>query len=390
MSFLDTYTIYFLTLSGNLIMISLLAIFAKVTCFEGLMRYYIYGKLLQTAGAAMAIFREQMPADLSIIVGNSCVYLGGALEIYCIVYVDKIAPAGVNRRWMQATAGIMAGFILLYLAGATMGTRVFASAMILAGYSLVAAAGLCLRKHTTSLRKIVAIFFVLFAVFQIARALDAWPRGANYPVFAASSVQTISFISIYVHMLISTVAYLLISRELVDLKLREAATRDYLTGIYNRRQFIQLSKKLFALMIRQQKPATIFMIDFDYFKVINDTYGHDGGDRALLHFCQETQAIIRSEDIFGRYGGEEFIVFAPNMTAAAAFAMGNRLKEAVELSSANDAAVPGYTVSIGMATMVPGASADIETLIMQADQALLQAKRSERNQIVQCAADRAE
>lgn len=383
MSFLDTHTIYFLTLLGNLIMLLMLAIFAKTTGFEGLMRYYIYGKLLQTIGAALGVFRGLIPVDLSVILGNSFVYLGVALEVYCIVYVDKLPLAGVTKRWIQVAAGITVGFTLLYLAGANMGTRVFVSATILAGYSLAAAAGLFLRKNTTDLRKMVAVFFVMIAVSQFVRALDALPRGGNYPLFAASSLQTISFISIYVHMLISTMAYLLLSREVIDIKLKEAATKDYLTGIYNRMQFMQLSEALMAFMIRQQKPVTVFMIDFDYFKVINDTYGHAVGDNVLIKFSRETQAIIRTEDLFGRYGGEEFIIFSPNTSSKEALIMGQKIKSKIELSSANDSTIPTYTVSIGIATMIPENFLDMDKLIDRADQALLQAKRNGRNQIVQ-------
>ncbi|WP_312421294.1 GGDEF domain-containing protein [Anaerospora hongkongensis] len=387
MTFLDTYTIYFLTLLGNLIMLLMLAIFARTTGFEGLMRFFIYGKLLQTIGAALGLFRGLIPVDLSIILGNSFVYLGGAVEVFCIVYVDKMPLAGMTKRWFQIAAAITAGFILLYLAGANTGTRVFVSAMILAGYSLAAAAGLYWCKQTTSLRKTMAVFFVVLAVSQIVRALDALPRGADYPLFAASSLQMISFISIYMHTLISTMAYLLISREVTDIKLKKAATRDYLTGIYNRMQFIQLSEKLLSLMIRQKKPTTVFMIDFDFFKVINDTYGHDAGDRVLIHFSQKVQSIIRNEDLFGRYGGEEFIIFAPNTTAEAALAMGGKIKAVIEASLDTDTSIPGYTVSIGTATMIPANLADLDTLIVQADQALLTAKRNGRNQIVQFAVD---
>ncbi|KAF1855577.1 hypothetical protein Lal_00000686 [Lupinus albus] len=336
-------------------MLLMLAIFARTTGFEGLMRFFIYGKLLQTIGAALGLFRGLIPVDLSIILGNSFVYLGGAVEVFCIVYVDKMPLAGMTKRWFQIAAAITAGFILLYLAGANTGTRVFVSAMILAG--------------------------------QIVRALDALPRGADYPLFAASSLQMISFISIYMHTLISTMAYLLISREVTDIKLKKAATRDYLTGIYNRMQFIQLSEKLLSLMIRQKKPTTVFMIDFDFFKVINDTYGHDAGDRVLIHFSQKVQSIIRNEDLFGRYGGEEFIIFAPNTTAEAALAMGGKIKAVIEASLVTDTFIPGYTVSIGTATMIPANLADLDTLIVQADQALLTAKRNGRNQIVQFAVD---
>lgn len=364
-------------------MFLMLIIFAKTTGFDDLMRYYIYGKLLQAIGAALSLFRGPVPVDISIILGNSFVFLGIALEIYCIVHVGKVPLKGTAQRWILVVAAIILGFTLLYLAGANMGLRVFVCAMILAIYSFAAAAGLFFRSDTTNLRKIMALFFTILAAYQVIRALDALPRGDSYTLFTASSLQTISFISIYVHMLVSTMAYLLMSREVIDIKLKEAATKDFLTGIYNRMQFLQLSEKLLSLMIRQQQPATIFMIDFDYFKVINDTYGHTVGDSVLAHFSRETQAAIRAEDLLGRYGGEEFIILAPNTTAEDALIIGQKLKSKIALSTANNATIPKYTVSIGTATMVPATLTDMDKLIKRADQALLQAKRNGRDQIVQ-------
>lgn len=386
MYLLDTYTIYFLMLLGNLVMSLMLIIFAKTTGLDSLMRYYIYGKILQTIGAALGLFRGLVPVDLSIILGNSFVFLGIALEIFCIVHVGRVPLKSTSKRWIQVVSTIIIGFTLFYLSGANMGVRVFVCAMILAAYSLAAAAGLFFHSDTTNLRKIMAFFFTVLAAFQVIRALDALPRGESYTLFTASSLQMLSFISVYIHMLVSTMAYLLMSREVIDIKLKEAATKDYLTGIYNRMQFIRLSEKLLALMIRQQKPATIFMIDFDYFKVINDTYGHIVGDSVLTQFSRETQAIIRTEDLFGRYGGEEFIIFAPNTTAEDALVIGQKIRSTIELSTANNATIPKYTVSIGTATMVPTTLTDMDKLIKRADQALLQAKRNGRDQIVQSGA----
>ncbi|SHJ57685.1 GGDEF domain-containing protein [Propionispora hippei] len=380
---LDIYTIYFLTFLGNFFMFLMLVIFAQTTGFDGLMRHYIYGKLLQTLGGALGLFRGLVPVDFSIIMGNSLIFLGVAVEVYCIVHVGRIPLNKSIKRWRYVVAGIIAGFTLLYLAGATMGVRVFVSAMILAIYSLVAAAGLFFRSDATKLRKILALFFVALAAYQVLRALDAWPRGEHYVLFATSSSQAISFVSLYIHMLISTMAYLLVSREVIDIKLKEAATKDYLTGIYNRRQFIQLAEKLVSLMIRQQKPVTVFMIDFDYFKTINDTYGHAVGDNVLVQFSRGTEAIIRQEDLFGRYGGEEFIVFSPNTSTAETLMIGQRIREVCAISSNNNPDIPKHTVSIGTATMIPETYADLEYLIRQADQALFQAKRNGRDQIVQ-------
>ena len=156
---LDIYTIYFLTFLGNFFMFLMLVIFAHTTGFDGLMRHYIYGKLLQTIGGALGLFRGLVPVDFSIIMGNSLIFLGVAVEVYCIVHVGRIPLKKSAKRWRYVVVGIMAGFTLLYLAGANMGVRFFVSAMILAIYSLVAATGLFFRSDATKLRKILALFF---------------------------------------------------------------------------------------------------------------------------------------------------------------------------------------------------------------------------------------
>lgn len=125
------------------------------------------------------------------------------------------------------------------------------------------------------------------------------------------------------------------------------------------------------------------MIDFDYFKAINDTYGHAVGDNVLVQFSRETEAMIRQEDLFGRYGGEEFIIFSPNTSMEEALVLGQRIREAIALNSGRSSAIPKHTVSIGTATMIPGAYADLDCLIKRADQALFQEKRNGRDQIVQ-------
>ncbi|WP_175490579.1 GGDEF domain-containing protein [Pelosinus propionicus] len=380
---MDTYTVYFLTLLGNLVMLLMLVIFVKTTSFEGLMQHYIYGKLLQTIGAALGLFRGAVPIDFSIIIGNSVIFIGVALEVYSIVHVDRVPLKSVTRRWTQVVSVIILVFTFIYLAGVNMGHRVFFCAMILALYSLTAAAGLFFHSAATKLRKTLALFFVFLAAHQVIRALDGLLIGESYTLFTASLLQMISFISIYIHTLVSTMAYLLMTREIIDIKLKETATKDYLTGIYNRMYFLQLSEKRFSLLIRQQKPASIFMIDFDYFKVINDTYGHIVGDKVLAHFSRETQGIIGADNLLGRYGGEEFIIFAPNTTAKDALILGQKIQAKLALLFANDVSIPKYTVSIGTATMVPAILTDMDNLIKQADKALLQAKKNGRNQIVQ-------
>jgi diguanylate cyclase (GGDEF)-like protein len=154
----------------------------------------------------------------------------------------------------------------------------------------------------------------------------------------------------------------------------QAAT-DPLTGLLNRRAF---ENKAHALL-RQQRSFAIAMGDLDHFKRLNDTHGHDAGDRALRLFARVLRASLRTDDVISRYGGEEFVIVFPDDTARSAAAALGRMQEAL-IVALGDATVPGFTVSYGVSDT--SQSTDLEELCRIADTALFQAKRSGRNQVV--------
>jgi len=169
-------------------------------------------------------------------------------------------------------------------------------------------------------------------------------------------------------------------------RLERQAQQDYLTGLYNRRFFLEQGETELARAQRYDNELSLFMLDIDHFKAINDTYGHATGDAALLELSHVLRETLRSVDIIGRWGGEEFVILLPETDAQEAAEIAERLREAVEHAKVTPATgLPlHFTVSIGIATLKEK-DANIDVLLNYADEALYQAKNTGRNKV--CVAD---
>ena len=164
-------------------------------------------------------------------------------------------------------------------------------------------------------------------------------------------------------------------------QLYKLATQDSLTGLNNRRQFLDLAGREIKRSQRYQQPLTVMMLDLDHFKNINDRYGHDVGDQVIHHFASVLQTVLRASDLAGRLGGEEFAGLLPDTDLADALPVAERLRQQVENSALtiNGQAVH-YTVSIGLTALQPGDVA-IDDLLRRADKLLYQAKDHGRNRV---------
>jgi diguanylate cyclase (GGDEF)-like protein len=162
-------------------------------------------------------------------------------------------------------------------------------------------------------------------------------------------------------------------------QLWDMAVTDSLTGLYVRRYFMVKLQEEIHRAERYDKIISVIMADLDRFKDINDTYGHDVGDRALEAISQFLQKNIRDVDTIARYGGEEFVMLIPDADKEAAFSLAERLRE--ELARVNLDNLPPITISLGIATY-PVDGTDIDDLIKKADAAMYAAKKAGRNNSV--------
>ncbi|WP_240096141.1 diguanylate cyclase [Thermomonas flagellata] len=162
-------------------------------------------------------------------------------------------------------------------------------------------------------------------------------------------------------------------------QLRRSADRDALTGVPNRSSLDRMAQDAFAACQRRGLPLSVLFIDLDWFKPINDQYGHAAGDLCLREVAQALSAQLRPGDVLGRYGGEEFLVVLPGSDAAAARVLAERLRQTIErrVIEWEGRRIP-VTASIGLAGLRDG-DPDLRTLLARADKALYQAKREGRN-----------
>ncbi len=168
--------------------------------------------------------------------------------------------------------------------------------------------------------------------------------------------------------------------------LRERATRDHLTGLLNRGAFLDLATTELDRLHSTGSGAAVVLADLDHFKAVNDEHGHGAGDVALRAFAEACVASVRSTDLIGRYGGEEFVLFLPGATQDRAEDIATEISHRMAAMPAPDGVV-FPTISYGVTSSIP-ASADLNFMIEVADAALYSAKAQGRNRIV--GADRPE
>jgi diguanylate cyclase len=230
---------------------------------------------------------------------------------------------------------------------------------------------------------ITSSLYLLMALLMLGRAFYATQVDvAVFNSFATWPVNAYTFMLGAVSQFFISCLFVLMLSYKVNQKLESFATIDGLTGVLNRRGLEDAAIKMQDICKRINLSMAILLIDIDHFKKVNDKYGHLTGDDVLRHLSKEIANILRSSDVLGRYGGEEFCVFLPNTNESDALGLAERIRAGVEASPFQD--VQGTikaTVSIGVADSVR-AGYDFKGLVATADSAMYAAKNGGRNRVV--------
>ena len=213
-------------------------------------------------------------------------------------------------------------------------------------------------------------------------ALDAW-SGRNAPLYAVAEqalepMRWMNIAACFAILSFLSASYLRTVNE-AEHSLRELAATDPLTGLHNRRRLLEMARQEHARHGRSQRPVCVLLCDVDHFKSVNDTHGHDAGDRVLRHMAQLMAETVRAHDAVGRWGGEEFLALLPDTDLPAAAQVAQRMRLAVA-----DAVFEGSTplrlsITIGVASLRRGES--VERFIARADAGLYRGKVAGRNRV---------
>ncbi|MCP4716281.1 MAG: diguanylate cyclase [Deltaproteobacteria bacterium] len=165
-------------------------------------------------------------------------------------------------------------------------------------------------------------------------------------------------------------------------EMERLAATDHLTGINNRRHFLEHAEQELRRSQRYKRELSVLMLDIDHFKQINDTHGHAAGDQTLKALAETCLNTLRINDIFGRIGGEEFAALLPETSGPSAMIAAERIRTALEKTAVPCSSTSiSFTVSIGVTTL-EHTDKNIETIIKRADSALYTAKENGRNQSI--------
>ncbi|MBP8271142.1 MAG: GGDEF domain-containing protein [Sphaerotilus sp.] len=204
---------------------------------------------------------------------------------------------------------------------------------------------------------------------------------ASYPFLTAPHpINKVAALVSNLSLVLTTVAILLAYREEAERELQAQAITDGLTGLLNRRAWTERAEVLLADAQRYGYPLVAVMLDIDHFKRINDERGHAKGDQALQLFARLLREELRTGDLAGRYGGEEFCVLLTHTREGQALSLDQRLRHCLRLQSAQELDFP-LEYSAGLAAMGQQ-DQTLDSLLRRADEALYEAKRAGRGQVV--------
>jgi diguanylate cyclase (GGDEF)-like protein len=208
---------------------------------------------------------------------------------------------------------------------------------------------------------------ILGAFFSASYPTFLAPHPANYAFAIVANATTV----------LSLMAVLLAHRDEAVRELERLATVDGLTGVLNRRAWMTRAATEMAVSVRYGHPVAVLMIDLDHFKQINDSHGHDAGDRALAFIARALQAAVRPGDLVGRYGGEEFCVLVTHADNAAAGAFDARMRKYLAEVAEHELGFPvAYSAGIAMRTSPDDTLA---AMVKRADATLYSAKEQGRS-----------
>ena len=376
---LDIHTLFLVTIYVEAIL-GLLLLFAWIQNLE-IRAVAWWGCAHLMRAGSIVLFGQfgSVPQIISIDLANALLFLS-----FAVTWTGARVFDGRRPLLLAVMAGPLVWLAVCQLPG--IGSQqelrfLFASAII-ATYTWLTAYEFWRGREEPLVSRWPAIF-VLFAhgsIFLLRTPLASllpWP-----PVGQFESVW-LTVISFEALMFTISIAFILLAmaKERTEFCHRTAAMVDSLTGIANRRSFLNDASELTASHSAAAGPTAVLLMDLDHFKSINDRFGHAIGDRVLQVFAESTRETIRAADLFGRLGGEEFAAVLRNVRREDAIALAESIhRHFVEAAAYVDGYAVGATVSIGV-VLNQDDTFDLPELLAQADQALYYAKERGRNRV---------
>lgn len=379
---LELKTLLVCLFMGHFFMVVLIVVYRSYyETREGTSSLFVTAKCLQLAVLIILILRNLIDSPLIILVSALLVLFAAALDIIALLRLLGVDSHRVKRYYYLVVGSATAYLILNY--SIYHEVRFIIAFTSLAGVLIAVYPVyiLCVELKRTGLQKIIGLLYSIVILSLVGRALEPLYSYIGLSTQASAVLLHFFYLGIYLQMFLGTAGFMLLSREATYTELERVATYDELTGIMNRRSFVKRAQPLIAISAVTRQPFSFLLLDVDHFKNVNDTHGHNNGDRVLKDLALRIQRELRSDDLFARFGGEEFAVLLANTDENMSDEIAERMRKAVMDTTIEGTPIP-YTISIGVITTSSGERTTLNALYKRSDIALYEAKQKGRNCVV--------
>ena len=380
MVFIDPRT--FLLVANLFGMLCALVLWVQARSFpEDIQGLREWAKAVALIGCAsgLASMRGILPDVLAIVAASAMLLLGQLLLI-----LGLLRYGGRPAAWRPGLDVI--GAVMLLIVWLTYGSqnyqgRVFIMALAHIGFFSLGAYLAWRAAPAGFSNRFLSVVFalgVVVAVWRIATLPIAVSETDD--IFDHNLVQQIYLGMFSLGGLGLSIGFILLANERLRFELEFMATRDPMTGALNRRAFFSRAEVEWARSTRSQRALAVIAADIDFFKKVNDSFGHHTGDLVIKDFVARASQMLRIPDIFARFGGEEFVILLPDTGLAEAKKVAERIRG--EIGKHRNKKLPAYTVSLGVSVTHDASrqsASDLEALLSEADAALYRAKQNGRN-----------
>jgi len=379
--FVDIHTFLLTFVLGNLFTVLLITAYRTKHPKEVTSGLYIAAKCLQIVFWSLPLLPYDLYHTTLAQTGMIVYLLGGALEAVSLLFLLGMYNNRVKIGYIVLAGCSLSGVLLLNAAGSPEGTLIAFVSFMGVLYMLYPAYSLWRNRTVSPLQKLMGLMYAFVIIVFLLLSVVLLYSQKNLHLFFYERIQLLYFAAMYLLMVLGSAGFMLLFREQSYIELERVATYDELTGILNRRAFILRARSLLAKAAVERVPISYLLLDIDHFKNVNDTFGHDTGDKVLRDFTVKIELGLGQGDLFGRFGGEEFAILLYGADEKTADGIAAQLCTSIRETVINNVALP-YTVSIGVITTVPGQRVSLHALYKSADRALYRAKRKGRNCVV--------
>lgn len=382
MSFqLDIKTLLYLFILGNLFTGLMITFYRYHFTKDIASALYIASKWIQVVYWCSILLWDYVPHKVSVPLSNGLILAGGGLEIAALLMMMGMLDRRAKLFYLGITAGSILSFAVVALYFNRPNLRVATTSLWAMLFVLYPGWRLTRDRESSPLQKLLASIFYTIAAVMLLRSFVALAVEPDMGPLTANPAQYLYYLGMFLMLIGGIAAFILLSNEHSYQKLKRIATYDSLTGILSRRAFLLEAELKLALAVRKGEYCSLLLLDLDHFKKVNDTYGHDKGDNVLQDFAHTAESMLTGSDLFGRVGGEEFAILLYGQDAGSSSIQAELLRGTVREASVHSLD-GGYTVSIGVISVLPDQQTCLNSLYKLCDLALYQAKQEGRDRVV--------